>query len=68
MCRWDREQPPTVDNLVLLTFEEAEAHEGSDLEGIQQRDPQLVQKVMCARRRVYTDLGMSDDGHHRCLT
>ena len=56
MCRWDREQAPTVDNLVLLNFEEAEAHEGSDMEDIQQRDPQLVQKVMAARRRIHTDL------------
>ena len=31
--------PATVDNLVLLTFDEAEAHESQHLEDIKRSDP-----------------------------
>ena len=60
VCRWDREQPPTVDNLVLLTFEEAEAHEWSHLTQVQQGDPQFFERVMSARKRMLSDLGISN--------
>lgn len=59
-CRWDKERPPTVDNLVLLTFEEAEAHENSNLTEVQKGDPLLFQKVMSARRQLYAELGICD--------
>ena len=59
-CRWDRDCPPTVDNLVLLTFQEAEAQEGSLLTDIQQTDSEFFDRVMSARRRIHTDLGIPD--------
>lgn len=45
--RWDRRKPPTVDNLVLLTDEEAEAHDTlpDGLEALQQQEPEFVARV-----------------------
>ena len=40
--RWDRSKPATVDNLVLLTQEEADAHEQADLEQLRRDEPQFV--------------------------
>ena len=47
-----------MDNLVLLKFEEAEAHEASDLETVQQSEPELFGKVNSAIRQIHTDLGL----------
>jgi hypothetical protein len=44
--RWDRTKPPTVDNLVLLTDEEAEAHDAlPGLQVLQQQEPEFVARV-----------------------
>lgn len=43
--RWDRIKPPTVDNLVLLSAEEAEQHDARSLEQLKQSEPELVEKV-----------------------
>lgn len=51
------EKAATVDNLVLLTFEEAEAHEDSDLQSIQYSEPSFFEKIEAARRRIYCELG-----------
>jgi hypothetical protein len=45
LTRWDRSKPPTVDNLVLLTGEEAEAHDATGLEQLQQQEPEFVAQV-----------------------
>ena len=58
-CRWDKERPATVDNLVLLTFDEAEAHETSDLENTQRNDSQFYERVMSVRRQIHFDLGIA---------
>ena len=47
-----------MDNLVLLTFDEAEAHEASDLASVQQSEPELFGKVSSAIRRIHADLGL----------
>ena len=47
-----------MDNLVLLTFEEAEAHEVSDLKSVQQSQPELFEKVSSAIRQIHADLGV----------
>lgn len=44
-CRWDRGKPAALDNLVLLTFEEAEAHDSTDLEQLQQQDSEYFAYV-----------------------
>ena len=41
LCRWDRGKLASIDNLVLLTFDEAEAHEDKTLEQVQQEDPEM---------------------------
>eukprot|EP00879_Flechtneria_rotunda_P027469 GHRR01029429.1.p1 GENE.GHRR01029429.1~~GHRR01029429.1.p1 ORF type:complete len:288 (+),score=80.11 GHRR01029429.1:984-1847(+) len=43
--RWDASKLPTVDNLVLLTAEEAEQHDRTSLAQLQLEDPLFVQKV-----------------------
>lgn len=43
--RWDRSKPPTVDNLVLLTSEEADAHDAVGLVQLQQQEPDFVSQV-----------------------
>lgn len=47
-----------MDNLVLLTFEEAEAHEASHLRSVQQSEPELFEKVSSAIRQIHADLGL----------
>lgn len=40
--RWDRRKPATVDNLVLLTLGEADAHDKADLEALRREEPSFV--------------------------
>lgn len=56
-CRWDRERPPTVDNLVLLSFGEAEQHEGMSLEDVRAADPVFYQRVQKTLARIRYELG-----------
>jgi hypothetical protein len=46
-CRWDASKPATVDNLVLLTMDEADAHEAlpGGLQELQASEPAFVAKV-----------------------
>ena len=46
---------------MLLTFEEAEVHECSDLKHVQQDYPEFYSRVMSARRHLHAALGISDD-------
>ena len=53
--RWDASRPATVDNLVLLSMLEADAHDAhdaSDLQALQEREPQLFNFVEAMLRRV----------------
>lgn len=43
--RWDKGKAPTVDNLVLLTAEEAEEHDATDLQQLTQQDPTFVERM-----------------------
>jgi hypothetical protein len=43
--RWDAAKPATVDNLVLLTAEEAEQHDARGLQQLQQDEPAFVGRV-----------------------
>lgn len=45
LTRWDSSRPPTVDNLVLLSQEEAEEHDKLGLQHWQHHDPELVARV-----------------------
>lgn len=45
LTRWDSAKPPTVDNLVLLTAEEADAHDLQDLQELRRDEPALALRV-----------------------
>lgn len=55
--RWDRRKPATVDNLVLLTTDEADAHEAvDDLEALRRREPEFcafVERTLARARFDY---------------
>lgn len=55
LTRWDAARPPSVDNLVLFRFDEAEAHEGTDLEALREREPGLCAAVAATLARVRAD-------------
>ena len=44
-CRWDASKPAAVDNLVLLTFAEAEEHEAQTLQQVRDHDPEFAKFV-----------------------
>ena len=59
-CRWDAAKPADVDNLVLLSFVEAEAHEAEaagDVAALHRREPKFATfveaKLDRARREFY---------------
>ncbi|KAL6763247.1 hypothetical protein V8C86DRAFT_2497247 [Haematococcus lacustris] len=45
LTRWDASKPAHVDNLVLLTFEEADAHDATSLVELRLRDPEYCERV-----------------------
>lgn len=45
LTRWDRTRNGCVDNLVLLTKDEADEHDGCDFEQLKMNEPQFVEKV-----------------------
>ncbi len=45
-----------MDNLVLLTFEEAEAHEGTDLHTLQESEPAFYSRVQSALAQIRQEL------------
>ncbi|KAK9837825.1 hypothetical protein WJX74_005880 [Apatococcus lobatus] len=45
LTRWDSSQEASMDNLILLTFQEAEAHEASTLTNIQEAEPAFFNHV-----------------------
>ncbi|CAI5457863.1 unnamed protein product [Closterium sp. Yama58-4] len=57
LTRWNAALPPTIDNLVLFTFDEAEAHEAMSLEQVELEQPELfrlVDSTLERARRLYT--------------
>ena len=57
-CRWDEENQPTIDNLVLMTFDEAEAHETAGLRAVREADPDFAARVERTLRRVREHFGI----------
>ncbi|GAX86113.1 hypothetical protein CEUSTIGMA_g13526.t1 [Chlamydomonas eustigma] len=56
LTRWDKRKSPTVDNVVLLTCEEADKHDETELSTLQQQEPLFVnwvQKILDHARRQY---------------
>ena len=43
--RWDKGKPASVHNLVLLSFDEAEAHEARTLRQVQEEQPEMFAYV-----------------------
>ncbi len=56
--RWDKERPATVDNLVLLTFGEAEQHEEMRPVDVKTEDPDFFRRVQQAIARVRYELAL----------
>ncbi|CAI6004886.1 unnamed protein product [Closterium sp. NIES-65] len=57
LTRWNAALPPAIDNLVLFTFDEAEAHEAMPLEQVESEQPELfrlVDATLERARRLYT--------------
>jgi hypothetical protein len=52
--RWDSSLEATVDNLVLLTFEEADKHDLCTLENLRKKEPAWVAHVEAQLRRART--------------
>ncbi|KAJ7525645.1 hypothetical protein O6H91_17G060400 [Diphasiastrum complanatum] len=55
LTRWDLTRPPTISNLVLLTFSEAEKHEETPLEEIKDREPAYFATVTAILARAERD-------------
>ena len=62
LTRWDGAQPARVDNLVLLTFDEADAHdaEPGGVAGVRAREPPFAASVDATLARARREHGMSD--------
>lgn len=58
LVRWDREKPASVANLVLLKFNEAEAHEATTIENIKKKEPAFYDMVIGVLRKAMTDYYM----------
>eukprot|EP00897_Mesotaenium_endlicherianum_P004166 jgi/Mesen1/3778/ME000205S03031 len=56
LTRWDQTQPPSITNLVLLTFDEAEHHEGSTLQSIKEHEPVYFSSVASVLARAWEEL------------
>jgi hypothetical protein len=52
LVRWDVSRPATVDNLVLLTMTEADAHQATTLEALRREEPEFVAYVESQLARV----------------
>ena len=57
LTRWDADQPAAVDNLVLLTFDEAEAHDAAGMAAARIAQPELAQRVEATLRRASREHG-----------
>uniref|UniRef100_A0A061RMZ7 Nad-binding rossmann-fold superfamily protein isoform 1 n=1 Tax=Tetraselmis sp. GSL018 TaxID=582737 RepID=A0A061RMZ7_9CHLO len=64
LTRWDSRRPATVDNLVLLTREEADTHDSTDLETIRSAEPEFYRDVSLSLQRARHDFCCR---HDQCL-
>ncbi|XP_020588505.1 tRNA threonylcarbamoyladenosine dehydratase isoform X4 [Phalaenopsis equestris] len=55
LVRWNREQPASVSNLILLKFEEADAHETTTIENIKEQEPEFHDMVTAVLKRAMVD-------------
>ncbi|XP_010553886.1 PREDICTED: tRNA threonylcarbamoyladenosine dehydratase [Tarenaya hassleriana] len=51
LVRWDAKKPATVWNLILLKFKEADEHEGSSVDEVEEREPEFFAKVSAVLKR-----------------
>ncbi|KAK1439306.1 hypothetical protein QVD17_05122 [Tagetes erecta] len=57
LVRWDRSKPASVWNLILLKFTEADEHESSTLEDIEENEPEFFRRVTSTLKRAELDFG-----------
>ncbi len=60
--RWDRSKSPTVDNLVLVTGEEADEHDANGVETLASRNTALFKKIISKLAEVSEAFGISSSG------
>eukprot|EP00884_Botryococcus_braunii_P014097 jgi/Botrbrau1/22689/Bobra.0132s0030.1 len=58
LTRWDSTQEATADNLVLLTFEEADKHDLCTIESLRETEPAWVAYVEAQLQRARAELGV----------
>lgn len=58
LVRWDRAQPASVANLILLKFKEADEHEQRTLDDIQKEEPEFFTRVTSVLQRARVDFGL----------
>ncbi len=58
LTRWDAAKPAAVDNLVLLTFDEADAHDATSLEAVRAALPAWARHVEGVLARAARDHGL----------
>lgn len=58
LVRWDRAQPASVANLILLKFKEADEHEQRTLDDIQKEEPEFFTRVTSVLKRASVDFGL----------
>jgi hypothetical protein len=62
LTKWDREGAAELDNLVLLTRDEADAHDfGPSLEALKEAEPEFFSKVDRLLRRARREHGLPGD-------
>ncbi|XP_056162875.1 tRNA threonylcarbamoyladenosine dehydratase [Syzygium oleosum] len=58
LVRWDRAQPASVDNLILLKFTEADEHEQRTLDDIRKEEPEFFTRATSVLQRARADFGL----------
>ncbi|XP_048130372.1 tRNA threonylcarbamoyladenosine dehydratase isoform X3 [Rhodamnia argentea] len=58
LVRWDRAQPASVANLILLKFNEADEHEQRTLDDIRKEEPEFFTRVTSVLQRARADFGL----------
>lgn len=58
LTRWNAALPAAVDNLVLLTFDEADAHDAAGVAAVRAAEPEFAARVEAALDRAARDHGL----------
>ncbi|KAI5078153.1 hypothetical protein GOP47_0007977 [Adiantum capillus-veneris] len=59
LTRWDVTKPATPDNLILLTFQEAEEHESKTIQEIRSSEPEFYKMVCKVLQRATDTFGLA---------